>query len=145
MRHNKMRTSCSTGFFTVCLTLFLVACNATGDSKPENTAMDVSRSFIRASLDGNFIQAKTLLSKDPKNEEYFNAYKNYYEKMSAGEKQSYRNASYEINAINDLNDSVSLVNYSNSYMKQPIELMVVKEEGLWKVDFKHTYQQAEPK
>ena len=125
------------------LMLAFAACKPS-DSKQENSAIDVSRTFIRSSLDGNFIQAQSMLSNDARNDEYFKAYKDYYEKMSNEEKQNFRNASFEINSINDLNDSTALINYSNSYMKQPIELKAIKENGQWKIDFKHTYLKQQP-
>ena len=39
----------------------------------------------------------------------------------------------------DVNDSITIINYSNSYMNKPLEIKVVKEDHKWQVDFKYTY------
>lgn len=117
---------------------FLLACNANNGSRPE-TAMDTGREFIRASLDGNFDRAENLLLKDTLNMQLFSRYKDFYKTLQASEKKQYKDATYEINKYTDVNDSVTTINYSNSYMKKPMEIMLVRSNELWNVDFKYTY------
>jgi hypothetical protein len=101
--------------------------------------MDTGREFIRASLDGNFGDAETLLLKDTQNIQLFDSYKTFYKRLPADEKSNYKTASYEINKYLDVNDSTAIINYSNSFMKTPMEIKLVRSNKNWAVDFKYTY------
>jgi hypothetical protein len=54
-------------------------------------------------------------------------------------KKEYKESSYEINKYTDINDSTTIINYSNSYMKKPMEIKVVRNAGVWVIDFKYTF------
>jgi hypothetical protein len=124
--------------FAICITA-LFACNQNeSKEKTENTAMDVSRAFITATLDGNFKAAETLLLKDSQNIQIFDSYKGFYEKLDANKKQGYKNASYVINTFTDVNDSTAIIDYSNSYMNKPMKIKIVRVANTWAVDFKYT-------
>lgn len=114
-----------------------VACSDKKDTKPA-TAMDTGRTFIRASLDGDFKTAETLLLNDPANLQLFQSYKDSYAKIPDDKKRGYKEASYEINKIEELNDSTTIINYSNSYMHKPTEIKLVRLNNSWAVDFKYT-------
>ncbi|RYD73332.1 MAG: hypothetical protein EOP53_20290 [Sphingobacteriales bacterium] len=118
--------------------LFLFAACGQGDTRP-STALDTGRDFIRASLNGDFKKAERLLINDAENVQLFDSYKRYYEKMPADLKANYRNASYEINKFLEVDDSTTIINYSNSYMKKPMDIKVKKDGEVWGVDFKYTY------
>ncbi|MEQ1553911.1 MAG: hypothetical protein ABL929_07030 [Ferruginibacter sp.] len=108
-------------------------------TKHNNTAMDVGRDFIRATLDGNFKDAETLLFADSQNVQLFNSYKRVYSNFTNTQKNAYKNASYTILTINEENDSTSIINYSNSYKNIPQNIKIVKKNKVWAIDFKHTY------
>lgn len=125
--------------FAIVLSLVLLySCNNKEEHKPV-TALDTGRSFIRASLDGDFKTAEKLLLKDTQNLQLFDSYKMYYERLSAEKKKNYKAASYEINKYLDVNDSTTIINYSNSYMNKPMEIKVVRKNKEWSIDFKYTY------
>ncbi|MEP6711965.1 MAG: hypothetical protein ABJA37_06105 [Ferruginibacter sp.] len=125
--------------FLFCLSaVFLFSC-ANDTEKHPQTALDTGRDFIRASLDGNFKNAEALLLKDTQNLQLFDSYKAYYERLPADKKKNYKEASYEINKYVDIDDSTSIINYSNSFMKKPMEIKLVRVNKLWGVDFKYTY------
>ena len=115
----------------------LISCNHQ-EVRP-STALDTGRAFIDASLKGNFNDAKSLLLKDEENAELFEAFKLYYQKMSPEKKSHYQSASYQINKYTDINDSTTIINYSNDYMNKPMEIKIVKSNNIWCVDFKYTY------
>lgn len=119
------------------ITIVLASCNS-GDEKYPETAMDTGRMFIRASLDGKFEQAEKLLMKEPENIEIFKSYERYYDKMPEDIKSNYKKASFEINEFLELNDSTSIINYSNNYMNKPMEIKVVRIDKRWQVDFRYT-------
>lgn len=66
--------------------------------------------------------------------------RNYKDRMSPDDKRSYRESSINIHSVKELNDSVSIVNYSNSFKKQNDSLKVVKQNDQWLVDFKYSFQ-----
>lgn len=115
----------------------LIACNNNSPKRP-STAVETGTEFIRATLDGNFKNAETLLLKDEQNTAMFESYKTYYDRLPAEKKEAYKQASYIINTLTDENDSTSIINYSNSYMKQPMNIKVLKRNNIWSVDFKYT-------
>ena len=119
-------------FFTL-----LISCNSDQKTKSSG-AMDTGRDFIRATLDGDFKSAETILLNEPHNTQLFDSYKKYYERLPAEKKAAYKNASYNINTYQDVNDTVSIINYSNSYMKEPMNIKLVNRDKTWKVDFKYT-------
>jgi len=116
----------------------IVSCKQKEDKVPL-TALDSGREFIRASLDGNFDKASALLLKDSQNVQLFESYKVFYEKLPEDKKKGYKDASYEINKYLDVDDSTTLINYSNSYMNKPMEIKLVRTNKVWSVDFKYTY------
>lgn len=106
--------------------------------------MDTGREFIRASLDGDFTKAESLLLKDTENVQLFDSYKLFYNKLPAEKKINYQKASYEINKYQDLDDSTTIINYSNSYMKKPMDIKVTRNNNTWEIDFKYTYSENQP-
>jgi hypothetical protein len=120
-------------FVSVCVT----ACNNNNAKRPA-TAVETGTEFIRATLDGNFKAAEPLLLNDQQNAAMFQSYKTYYDRLPAEKKVAYRKASYTINTLSDQNDSTTIINYSNSYMKQPMNIKVLKRDNVWSVDFKYT-------
>jgi hypothetical protein len=124
-------------FFTLFI-IALLACNDNTEKRP-NTSMDVGRDFIRTTLDGDFKKAETLLLKDSLNLEMFDKYEKFYStSLSREVKQGYKNAAYNINKFDEVNDSTAIINYSNTYMNKPTKIKLVKKNKLWSVDFTYT-------
>jgi hypothetical protein len=124
--------------FIAFLFITIVGCN----SKKEvpNTDIDVARSFIRNILNNQFKEAQPLLLPEETNTQYFNLFEKQYESKSKAELKAYQNAEIIINEIENLNDSVTIVNYSNSYKKANVsKVKVIKRNGKWLVDFKYTF------
>jgi hypothetical protein len=113
-----------------------IACK--NESKRPATAVETGREFIRATLDGRLDDAEKLLSKDSLNSRIFNSYKDFYKRLPADQKTGYKNAAYIINSFKDVNDSVSIINYSNDYMNKPMDIKVVKKNKEWNIDFAFT-------
>ncbi len=116
----------------------LFSCNNNKYVRP-TTSLDVGRDFIQASLHGDFKTAEMLILQDADNIQLFETYKLYYNKLTAEKKKSYQAASYEINKYLDINDSVTIINYSNDYMKKPMDIKLIKHNNEWWIDFKYTY------
>ncbi|MEO5990287.1 MAG: hypothetical protein ABIP68_01520 [Ferruginibacter sp.] len=122
----------------ICL---LASCSSEQYKRPDS-ALETGRDFIRASLNGEFKTAEELLIKDTSNIQLFESYKRFYNKMPATEKANYKKASYEINKLEEVNDSTTLINYSNSYMKKPMNIKIIKAGDFWGVDFKYVYSDS---
>ena len=125
------------------LVLLLMACNSNernNAAEPENE-MDAARIFIRAALDGDYAKARTLLVTDSLNLQDIDASERLYkERMSKEEKDKYRGASIHIHESRKVDDSTSVVYYSNTYRNQKDSLKVVKLDGKWLIDFKYIFK-----
>jgi hypothetical protein len=125
---------------SIVLSLCLLLSCSGGKEKYPETALDAGRSFIRASLNGDFEKARTFMLRNDENAGYFDSFRRYYDRLPEQEKENYRKASYEINKITEVNDSATLINYSNSYMHKAMDILVVRKEGKWMIDFRYTYR-----
>jgi FtsZ-interacting cell division protein YlmF len=124
------------------LFLLLTACNNTDNqetAKSEND-IDAARNFIRAALDGKFNEAKGFLFNDSSNTEYFDAYQRNYQKTEPEVKREYHEATINIHNVTQLNDSTTVVIYSNSYKNDHDTLKVLKKNDQWLVDLKYLFQ-----
>ena len=122
--------------------LLFFACNETdrGTGEPEND-IDAARAFIRAALDGDYDKARTFLVNDSLNRQDIDISERLYkERMSPEEKNKYRGASIHIHETARLNDSTSIVYYSNTYRNQKDSLKVIRSDGKWLIDFKYIFK-----
>ncbi|MFL5740559.1 MAG: hypothetical protein ACJ75B_10110 [Flavisolibacter sp.] len=129
-------------FCSLCLQM-LAACNNSGGGKGETPAsendMDAARNFIRAALDRNWNEAKKFMLKDSSNNERLNSIEDFYKNEKRDEKRNYHEASINLYDSRKLNDSVTIVNYSNSYKNQRDSVKVVRIDGQWLVDLKYSF------
>lgn len=129
---------------TAFLFLFLLSCKNSDEKQaiatPEDD-LDAARNFIRYTLDGDYNNARTLILPDSANMEWLDAYeRSYKEKMSSQDKNAYKNASINIHELQKINDSLSIVHYSNSYFKKDThQLKMIKINNRWLVDFKYYF------
>lgn len=128
------------------LFLFFGACNTTDkkikeDKKPENE-MEAASQFIRAALDGNYAKARSLLLKDSTNMQMINIYENNYNtNFTPDDKRAYKDASIRfLKDTHKLNDSITIVYFSNSYKNRGDSLKIVKLNGEWLIDLNFTFQ-----
>ena len=122
------------------LLFFAAACNnKKEDKKPEND-IDAARDFIQAALYGKFDQAKTYLLQDSANLQYLDAVERNYQKMDAETKSNYHDASINIHNVNPVNDSTTIIVYSNSFKKIQDTLRILKVNQQWLVDLKYLFQ-----
>ena len=101
--------------------------------------MDAARNFIRSVLDGKLDRAREMLISDSVNNQFFDAYERLYQNTDPEDKRGYRESSINIQSVHPLNDSVSIIHYSNSFKKKMDSLKVVREDQEWKVDLKYTF------
>lgn len=121
----------------------LTACK--DNPKKESTAsennIDAARNFIRAALDGKFDEARRYMLQDSVNTNYMDIAERAFQNIDQGTRNGYRSASIRIfSPVKELNDSVSIIIYSNSFKNDPDTLRVMRANGLWLVDLKYLYE-----
>ncbi|SDD52810.1 hypothetical protein [Niabella drilacis] len=128
------------GFYFLFLLFLLPAClpDKADKDEPGDSDIDAARDFIQAALRGNFKSAANYMLHDSANDERLDAVARM--PRSADEKQGLWDATINIHERKLLNDSVSIIVYSNSYYKNNRDtLRVVKKDGAWLVDFKYLF------
>ncbi len=126
---------------SIVLLSLLMACG--GDisdyNKPEN-GLDAGREFIDNSLKGRFTTARKYMLQTEENNYWLNKVSTDYNQYSEKDKSGYSSASINISQVSDVvPDSVVMIDYSNSYIKRPQKLKVVKYNGVWQVDLSYTF------
>jgi hypothetical protein len=108
---------------------------------PEN-GLDAASKFIRAALDGDYEKARTFLVNDSTNKQTMDTYENYYINNTPPEdKRAYKTASIRFpNDPRIVNDSVTIIHYSNSFKNQLDSLKVIKTNGQWLIDLNFRFQ-----
>jgi len=125
--------------------LLLFACNESSKepevAKPEN-GMDAASKFLRAALDGDYKKARTYLVKDSTNTQMIDIYeKDYNTNLPPDDKKAYKTASIRfLKDTHQVNDSTTIVHYSNSFKNKPDSLKVIKMNGEWFIDLNFTFQ-----
>ena len=123
----------------VAFALLLLSCNNEKKSSPL-TDTDVATTFIRDILDNRINDAEQYILKDTTNIQYFESFKQAYLKKDKAELEQFKSADIIINEISNVNDTVSIINYSNSYKKDSKNVLkVVRIDGKWLIDFKYTF------
>jgi len=128
--------------FTLALSIIcclaISSCNT--EKKSPNTDIEVAREFIKNILESNFKDAETFVLKEETNQQFFELFKKEFESKTKSELESFKNADIIINEISPINDSVSIINYSNSFKKNKSnKLKMVRINGQWMVDLKYTF------
>ena len=124
---------------------FFCACSSgEGDAGTESTSaesdVDAARSFIRSALDGKYDRARQFIVQDSVNTQYLDLFEsNYKLRMDPEDKRGYRESSINIHGIRQVDDSTTVVNYSNSFKKQNDSLKVVRVANQWLVDLKYSF------
>ena len=132
-------------FYSFLFLLFLCACGNNENDRSDSTQstesdVDAARNFIRTALDGRYDKLHEMVVPDSANLALIEvAHMTYQSRMSSEDKRGYRESSINIHNVQTVNDSVTIVTYSNSYKKTPNELKVLQRGNQWLVDFKHSF------
>src|SRR5262245_47971549 len=117
------------GYVFFLITVFFIACGQPeGFKKPED-ALDAGREFVRSVLDGDYSRAELFVLPEEEDIFLYRRYKEYMRNQPEKERLGLKSANIQINKVEALNDSVSLINYANSFTKKPADLRVVKKNG----------------
>src|SRR5689334_13475918 len=94
--------------------LFTACTNGEGTAERAESDLDAARMFIRDALDGKYEKAKQLMVSDSTNNQWIGDLERKYEGLPASEKRGYRESSITIHDTRRVNDSSSVVVYSNT-------------------------------
>jgi len=129
-------------FLIFYLSIFLLSCSNTNqETAPEND-LDAARMFIRDALDGKFKEARQLMVADSVNDNRMTDTERTYERMSQETKRNYHESSITIYDTRKLNDSTSIVVYSNTFKNTKDSVKVVRKGGQWLIDLKYTFEKT---
>ncbi len=119
--------------------LCLSACNQEVKTIQNSDPLLAGREFINASLTGDFDYAKKYLLADSTNLMYFERFVEFDNNKPVADKEGYKNSNIIINATEKVSDSVTIINYSNTYKKEPSKIKLIRKDNKWLVDFKYTF------
>ena len=126
-------------FVCFVVSFFFESCNQSNPSIHRTDPVEAGREFIDASLKGDYDIAKKYVLADSTNMEYFNRLESFNKNLSSKEKDGLKNANIIIDSIQNISDSVTIINYSNTFKKSPAKIRLVKINNEWLVDFKYTF------
>ncbi len=119
--------------------LIFLACEQKDKKRNNAGPLETGRQFIDASLKGNYNEAEKYVLPDSINIEYFNGLVKFNDRLSPEAKEGYKNANIIINSVENVSDSVTIINYSNTFKNAPSKIKLVKINNEWMVDFKYTF------
>jgi hypothetical protein len=124
-------------YFSSFLLFCLSACNNDKATPKAEDGVDAIRSFIQSALYGDYQKARAYMIPDSINQEQMNAIERV--KLSTDEKRGLASASIHIHTVNTVNDSTTIVIYSNSFKNNWDTLKALKIKGKWLVDFNYLF------
>jgi hypothetical protein len=133
---------CKLFLLASCLVFSCISCN-NDDKKPSpESGNDINAvtDFIRAALDGKFEEARKLLLSDSLNINYLDVNERSYQKLDPDTRNGYRESSIHIHQVTPVNDSTTIIIFSNSFKNDHDTLKALKVSGQWLIDLKYLYQ-----
>lgn len=115
----------------------LYACNDDKKEPASENDVDAVRNFIQAALEGNYTKARTFMIPDSVGLERMSNIERV--NLSPDEKKGLATASINVHAVNRVNDSTTIVIYSNSFKNNRDTLRALKLKGQWLVDFNYLF------
>jgi hypothetical protein len=118
----------------------LFSCNS-DESNHSNTSendTDAARNFIRAALDGKWEEARRFMIQDSTNLQLLDRAESMYQGKEREVKRSYRESNIRFYDTRKVNDTITVINYSNTYKNQKDSLKVVRTGGQWLIDLKYS-------
>jgi len=116
---------------------FFWACSENSTASSE-TDLDAARNFLNAALAGKWTDARQLVIQDSVNVQLIETAEDRYNGMKNEEKVNYMQAHPILHESRKMGDSVTIVNYSNTYTKKMDSLKIVRQGKEWLIDLKYS-------
>lgn len=123
--------------WVIILGFLLAGCSS--DNIDLTDPLSSGRGFIEANLKGDYVKAAAYMVKDSTNDQLINGLRDSNSKMSADERERYREADIIIDSTKSIDDSTDIIYYKNSFKKEPTKLRLTRHGDEWRVDFKYTF------
>lgn len=101
--------------------------------------MDAARNFLQAALQGNYKEAATYMVQDSTNLGYLAVTERSYQTLDPAKKDSLKNASLRFYDTKQVNDSITITVFANSYKNDRDTLKIVRQSDRWLVDLKYLF------
>ncbi|MFL5809161.1 MAG: hypothetical protein ACJ749_06535 [Flavisolibacter sp.] len=127
--------------FILCLavlTIFTACKNRTSETVASENDIDAARNFIQAALDGRWEDANKYMLQDSINVQLLETSEQSYRSKSSEDKRGYRESSINLFGSRKIGDSITIVNYSNSFRNKKDSLKVLRIGGQWLIDLKYS-------
>lgn len=129
--------------FLLLFPVIIYSCGGNSGGLPA-TDIEAANQFIQDIWKSDFIKAEQLLLKDETNKQTLDGFEVYFKRRPPEELEKYKKATIILNDVKQLNDSVSIINYSPDFNKtEKNELKIVRSGGQWLVDLKYTIPQTD--
>ncbi len=113
--------------------------NEQTSEKPEND-VDAARMFIRDALDGKYKDARNLIVPDSANMEWMdNIERSNTQSLNVTDQRGYRESQITIHDTRKINDSATVIIYSNTFKNQRDSVKVIRVNDNWLVDLKYSF------
>jgi hypothetical protein len=123
--------------------LIITACGQTSSYEKAENALDGGRFFLENLNKGEIKKAKMYLLDNPENNQLFDSLSKDYLALDKEGRQLLRQASIQINEIQEKSKTESHILYQLSVDSKKRTLKVVSTPEGWKVDLKYSYQRNE--
>lgn len=119
----------------------LAACSNSENYPPVENPLDAGRQFIEAVFKGNFKRAGMLILDDAENKKLLKEkMEDDFYNRSSQDRNELKQSSITILTNEDVvKDSLTIINFINSYDQKPAVLKVVRQNGNWLIDLKYTF------
>jgi hypothetical protein len=127
--------------FLVAAAGILLACSNKKNTARSENDLDAARNFIQAALSNDFKKAAQYMLDDSINRNYLETAARSFDHLDPDTRDKYRGASIRIHQpVTYLNDSTTIIIYSNSYKNDLDTLRVCRRNGDWLVDLKYLFE-----
>ncbi|MES2774923.1 MAG: hypothetical protein V4722_12100 [Bacteroidota bacterium] len=128
-------------YISILLIMLLAACDNSDNYPPVESPLDAGRQFIEAVFKGNFKRAGMLMLDDAKNKQLLKEkMEDPFHKRSSQDRNELKQSSITILTNEEvIKDSITIINFINSYDHKPAVLKVIRQNQSWVIDLKYTF------
>ncbi|MEI8074976.1 MAG: hypothetical protein WCH78_09510 [Bacteroidota bacterium] len=127
-------------FFVFSLVLFASCSNNQVTYLKAENAFDAGREFVDGTLKGDFKKSAFYMLADSVNQQFLKVQEKEFRLKDKEGRQQLRTASINIQLVEDLDSTTSIIHYNNSFDKIKQSIKVIKQNNIWLVDYKYSFQ-----
>jgi hypothetical protein len=125
-------------FYVFVFAIFTACNNRNSETPVSENDIDAARNFIQAALDGRWSDANKYMLQDSVNIQLLETVEESYRAKNSEDKRRYRESSINLYGSRKIGDSITIVNYSNTFKNKKDSLKAVRVAGQWLIDLKYS-------